>query len=72
MFLTSDGIDLGPYIHAFYEGLLRGVLLAWPVWVALGLLMVGALTMGILRRLLRGPSGTGNVDRMTRRRRSGG
>ncbi len=28
MFLAGDGIDLDPYIHAFYEGLLRGVLLA--------------------------------------------
>jgi len=55
-FLASDGIDLSPYIHAFYEGLLRGVLLAWPVWVALGLLMAGAVTLGVLRRLLRARS----------------
>ena len=28
MFLAGDGVDLSSYIHAFYEGLLRGVLLA--------------------------------------------
>jgi hypothetical protein len=67
MFLADDGIDLSPYVHAFYEGLLRGALLAWPVWVVLGLLFVGALGLGVLRRLLRAPSGSGNVNRMGKR-----
>ena len=56
MFFASDGIDLSPYVHAFYEGLLRGALLAWPVWVALGLLFTGAMAVGVFRRLLRARS----------------
>jgi hypothetical protein len=67
MFPTSNGIDLSPYVHAFYEGLLRGALLAWPVWVALGLLMVGSLTLGVIRRLFRAPSEVRHVHRARRR-----
>lgn len=67
MLLTSDGIDLDPWIHAFYEGLLRGALQAWPVWVALALLALGAIAVGIVRRAFRTSSPTANPRRARRR-----
>ena len=56
IFLTSDGIDLTPYVDAFVEGMLKGFLMAWPVWVVLGVVVVGALALGTFRRIVRARS----------------
>jgi hypothetical protein len=53
VFLTDDGIDLSPYTDAFLKAILKGFLLAWPMWVAIGLLFVGYLLVGIFRRIVR-------------------
>jgi len=59
IFLTSDGIDLTPYVDAFVKGMLRGFLIAWPVWVVLGVLVVGAVIVGTYRRIVRARSRAG-------------
>ena len=56
LFLANDGIDLSPYVDAFVKGMLRGFLIAWPVWIVLGVLVVGALTVGTYRRIVRARS----------------
>ena len=56
VFLTSDGIDLSQYTDAFLKAILKGFLLSWPVWVAIGLLMLGYLAVGVFRRLVRARS----------------
>jgi len=56
MILAGSGYDMGPWIHAFYAGLLRGVILVWPMWVALGLFVAGCLALGTFRRIFREPA----------------
>jgi hypothetical protein len=53
VFLTDDGIDLSQYTDAFLKAILKGFLLSWPVWVAIGLLMLGYLVVGVFRRIVR-------------------
>ena len=40
------------YIDAFIKGILHGLILAWPVWVFLALLVAGAILFRLVRRLL--------------------
>ena len=56
VFLTDNGIDLGQYTDAFLKAILKGFLLSWPVWVAVGLLFVGYLAVGVLKRAVRARS----------------
>jgi hypothetical protein len=56
VFFASDGIDLSQYTDAFMKAILKGFLLSWPVWVAVGLLALGYLALGIFRRLVRARS----------------
>jgi hypothetical protein len=56
VFLASDGIDLSQYRDAFLKAMLQGFLLSWPVWVAVGLLFVGALALGTYKRIVRARS----------------
>ncbi len=67
MILASNGIDMGPWIHAFYAGLLRGVILVWPMWVALGLFVAGCLVLGTFRRVFREPAQSRRGYRSRRR-----
>jgi len=56
VFFTSDGIDLRQYRDAFVKAILQGFLLSWPVWAAVGLLVVSYLALGIFRRIVRARS----------------
>jgi len=52
IFLADTGIDAGQFVKV----ILQGFLLSWPVWVAVGLLMLGYLALGIYRRIVRARS----------------
>jgi hypothetical protein len=56
VFLTSDGIDSGQFVDVFLKAILQGFLLSWPVWVAIGLLMLGYLAVGVFKRIVRARS----------------
>ncbi len=53
VFLTDNGIDTSQFTHAFFKAILKGFVLAWPIWVAIGLLFFGYLTVGIAKRIRR-------------------
>jgi restriction system protein len=54
-----------PFVDAFVEAFLRALLLAWPVWLFLALLVAGRLVVGLYRRLLIARSGLQDIDAMS-------
>jgi len=52
IFFADTGIDAGQFVKV----ILQGFLLSWPVWAAVGLLVVGSLALGTFRRIRRARS----------------
>ena len=55
------------YIDAFMKAILHGLILAWPVWVFLSLLVAGRLAYGLYRWRLIARSGLKDIDGMSGR-----
>jgi len=53
VFLTDNGINSSQFLNDFMRAVLKGFVLSWPVWVAVGLLALGYLIVGIVKRIVR-------------------
>lgn len=67
MMLLTDHLQGDDPARLFVRAFVDGLLLVWPLWVALGLIAVGAIIWGIVSRALRrrrlARSGIADIDR---------
>lgn len=57
--------QMDPYVDAFVNGLLHGLIAAWPIWLLLALFAASALVVGLYRRRLIARSGLKDIDAMS-------
>jgi restriction system protein len=60
-------MTIDQYSNAFIKGILHGLILVWPVWAFLALLVAGRLAYGLYRWRLIARSGLKDIDGMSGR-----
>jgi len=53
------------YVDSFVEGIVRGLIMSWPIWAALAVFGAGVLGVGLYRRRLIARSGLKDLDAMS-------
>jgi len=63
--LASNGLDSDRLIRALADALLRGLLLAWPIWAAIGAIVFLRIAYAVFRRWRLARSGIYEIDRLS-------